>query len=301
MKKNISIIQADLLLLLVAILWGTTFITSKFSLEVLEPLTIIAIRFVLAFIMMLVFFYKQVKTMTFKEIKQGSVVGIILFLACTLQLIGLKTTAPGKQAFLAATYVIFVPFILWFIKRKQPDSKALISAFACFIGIGFLTLKDGFQINAGDTLTIISSVFYGLHIIATEHYVKIISPVKVAIIQFGVVAILASTSALIFEGLPSTLDLSSTIGLLYLGIICTGVTYYLQTFAQNYTKSTHTSIILSMEAVIGSILPIILIHEIFTPQMMIGCVIIFTSILVIELKDTPMMKKKKNSTHRKAV
>lgn len=282
--KKITHLKADLILLLVAILWGTTFVTSKFSLEQLSPLTLIAMRFILAFVFMMIFFRKQLKEMTFQDIKGGFIVGLVLFIAFATQLIALNYTEPGKQAFLAATYVIFVPFLVWIITKKRPDSRSFIGAFACLIGIAFLTIKKGFGISYGDSLTLFSSIFFGLHIITTERYVKQSTPVKITIVQFGTVAVLSSVSALAFEGMPAVMSTTTLIGVLYLGIVCTGIAYFLQTFGQNYTKSTHTAIILSLEAVFGSLLSIVFMKEVFTVPMIIGCVIIFGSVLLIELK-----------------
>jgi len=293
MKKKISSLQADLILLLVALLWGTTFVASKIALDYLSPLTIISIRFILAFALMMLLFRNQIKSIQKEDIKGGIVVGLMLFIAFATQLIALNYTDPGKQAFLAGTYVVFVPFIVWFIYKKKPDTKSFIGAFACFIGISLLTLNKGFSISFGDSLTLLSSVFFAGHIISTSHYVKKSTPVKITIVQFGTVAILSTLTALIFEGVPTGVSSVVIVSVIYLGIICTGVAYFLQTLAQNYTKSTHAAIILSLEAVFGSILSVIVMSELFTVKMIVGCIIIFLSILVIELKGT-----KKESVER---
>lgn len=95
---------------------------------------------------------------------------------------------------------------------------------------------------------------------------------------------MASISSISFEKIEVVPSIGVIAMIAYLGIFCTGIAYFLQTLAQKYTKSTHTAIILSLEAVFGSILAIIFMHEIFTPRMIVGCIIIFVSILVIELK-----------------
>lgn len=284
MDKKMTSVKADIILLLVAFLWGTTFVTSKFSLEQIPPLTIIAVRFIMAVGLMLVLFRKQAKEITKSDLIGGGIVGTVLFIAFATQLIALKYTDPGKQSFLAAIYVIFVPFLVWGLTRKRPEGKAFAGAFACLVGIALLTLKDGLSIGFGDSLTMFSSLFFAGHIITTERYVKKSTPVKIAIIQFGTVAILSTCAALLFEDIPTVISPSVGVSVLYLGIVCTGVAYFLQTFAQNYTKSTHVAIILSLEAVFGSLLSVVFMKEIFTPRMILGCVIIFGSILVIELK-----------------
>ena len=111
MKKKA--IYADLTLLLVAFLWGTTFVGGKYALNYFTPLYIIAIRFILAFSMMAIGFRKELKTITKKDIKGGAIVGTVLFIAFATQLVALQYTEAGKQAFLAGTYVVMVPFISW--------------------------------------------------------------------------------------------------------------------------------------------------------------------------------------------
>ncbi|MCH4890063.1 DMT family transporter [Acidaminobacter sp. JC074] len=282
--KKISSFKADMILLLVAILWGTTFVTSKFSLNELGPLTIISMRFILAVSFMSIIFRSHIKDIQKSDIIGGMIVGSVLFIAFATQLIALNYTEPGKQAFLAGTYVIFVPFLVWGVTKKRPDTKSFVGAFACMIGIAMLTLKSGLSISFGDSLTLFSSVFFALHILTTGHFVKKSTPVKITIVQFATVAVLSTVSALAFEGVPSQMSPGIMIGILYLGIVCTGLAYFLQTFGQNYTKSTHTAIILSLEAVFGSLLSVIFMKEVFTPVMILGCVIIFASVLIIELK-----------------
>jgi len=281
---------ADGILLLVAFLWGTTFVASKYTLQYLTPLFIISVRFIMAFIMMAFVFKKQLKQITKKDLKGGIIVGTILYIAFATQLIALQYTAAGKQAFLAGTYVIMVPFIAWFLNKKRPDSRSFVGAFICLIGIGLLTLNESFSISFGDNLTLFSSLFFAGHIISTDHYVKKMDPVKLTIVQFGTVAFLSTATAFMFEPIPTSIASSGLYAILYLGILCTGIAYFLQTYAQKDTLSTHTAIILSLEAVFGSVLSLIVLHEVFTYKMVIGCIAILSAILIIELKPSSESK-----------
>jgi len=284
MTFNRKHLIADCILLLVALLWGTTFVASKYTLTYLTPFFIISTRFIMAFAMMSLVFRKQFKTINKDELKGGIIVGTILFIAFATQLIALQYTAAGKQAFLAGTYVVMVPFIVWAISKKRPDNRSFIGAFICFLGIGFLTLNDSLTISFGDSLTMFSSLFFAGHIISTDHFVKKMDPVKLTIVQFGTVAVLGTTAAFMFEPIPTSMDSNGLLAILYLGILCTGIAYFLQTYAQKDTLSTHTAIILSLEAVFGSVLSLIVLKEVFTFRMVIGCIAILSAILVIELK-----------------
>lgn len=282
MKKKA--IYADLILLLVAFLWGTTFVGGKYALNYLTPLYIISFRFVLAFMMMAIGFRKELKGITKQDIKGGAIVGTILFIAFATQLVALQYTEAGKQAFLAGTYVVMVPFISWWLHKKKPDNSSFVGAFICFLGIGLLTLNASFSISFGDSLTLFSSLFFAGHIISNGYFVDTIGPIKLTIVQFGTVALLSTVSAIIVEPFPTRIEANGIYALLYLGVLCTGVAYFLQTVGQKYALSTHTAIILSLEAVFGSILALMLLGEIFTFKMILGCASILAAILIIELK-----------------
>lgn len=282
MKKKT--IYADLILLVVAFLWGTTFVGGKYALNYFTPLYIIAIRFIMAFSMMALAFRKDMMSLTRKDIKGGIIVGTMLFIAFATQLVALQYTAAGKQAFLAGTYVVMVPFISWWLEKKRPETRSFVGAFICFMGIGLLTLNDSLTIGFGDSLTLFSSLFFAGHIIFNGHYVDDIGPVKLTITQFGTVAVLSTVSALIFEPLPTAIEPNGIFAVLYLGILCTGIAYFLQTIGQKYALSTHTAIILSLEAVFGSILALFVLGEVFTFKMVLGCASILAAILIIELK-----------------
>lgn len=277
-------IYADLILLVVAFLWGTTFAGGKYALNYFTPLYIIAIRFIMAFFMMAVAFRKDFMALKRRDIVGGIVVGTILFIAFATQLVALQYTEAGKQAFLAGTYVVMVPFISWRLNRKRPETTSFIGAFICFMGIGLLTLNESLTIGFGDGLTLFSSLFFAGHIISNGHYVDDIGPVKLTLTQFGTVAVLSTISALIFEPLPTTVAPNGIFAVLYLGVLCTGVAYFLQTMGQKYALSTHTAIILSLEAVFGSVLALLLLGEVFTFKMVLGCASILAAILIIELK-----------------
>jgi drug/metabolite transporter (DMT)-like permease len=277
-------IYADLILLVVAFLWGTTFVGGKYALNYFTPLYIIAIRFIMAFFMMAVAFRKDFMALKRRDIVGGVVVGTILFIAFATQLVALQYTEAGKQAFLAGTYVVMVPFISWWLKGKRPETTSFVGAFICFMGIGLLTLNESLTIGFGDGLTLFSSLFFAGHIISNGHYVDDIGPVKLTITQFGTVAVLSTIAALIFEPLPTTVAPNGIFAVLYLGVLCTGIAYFLQTIGQKYALSTHTAIILSLEAVFGSVLALLLLGEVFTFKMVLGCASILAAILIIELK-----------------
>lgn len=283
-KGNKKRIYADLTLLVVAFLWGTTFVATKHALNFLTPIFMISARFLMAFSIMAVVFRKKLAHMKKSDLKGGAIVGTVLYIAFVTQVIALQYTTAGKQAFLAGTYVVMVPFIVWFITKKRPDGRSFLGAFICFLGIGLLTLDATFSMSFGDGLTLFSSVFFAGHIMTTGYFVKKMDVVLLTVVQFGTVALLSTISAIILEPIPVNIGMDGILSLLYLGLLCTTIAYFLQSLAQRHTLSTHAAIIMSLEAVFGSVLSVIILGEAFTLKMVIGSVAIFAAILITELK-----------------
>ncbi len=288
-KKSIL---ADMSLLLVALVWGGGFIAVKGALDSISPFYIMAMRFSISTIIMLLFFRKKIKHITKNQLAVGTLVGLLLFLGFAAQTIGMKYTTAGKNAFLTGTNVVIVPFLYWAISKKKPDSYSLASAFLCFVGIGMLTLDGGIGINLGDGLTLICAVFFAAHIVSVGFFTEKVGAITLVIIQLGSAAIFSLIAALIFEPMPTHLNSDTIFAIGYLSIFSTMLAFMVQNVAQKYTTSTHAAIILCLESVFGSILSVLMLNEIFTSKMIIGCLTIFIAIITTETKWDFLKKKK---------
>lgn len=294
-------IMAIVGLFVVAIIWGSTFTANKIVLNHLTPLGLMAIRFMLAFIVMIVIFRKKFIGKSLKDFTGGALCGIALFIAFIFQTNGLLYTDAGKQAFLSGSYVIVVPFLTWMIFKSKPSLQTYAGAALCFYGISLLSLNSDFSISIGDSLTLFSSIFFAAQIVIAGYFIDKEDPAVMSTVQFGVMGIL-SLIAVIFKGEVGQLvivkDIFSTtsIAILYLGVVGTAVAYYLQILCQKNASPTTTSIVLSLEAVFGTIIAIFVLGDVFTGKMAIGAVLILASILLteIDLKDIKSMLKKSN-------
>jgi len=202
-KKNIS----DISLFFVAIVWGGGFVIIKDTLSTVTPMLLIALRFIIASIVMYLIFYKKIGKISKQDMKKGSVVGIVLYLAFATQTYGLQFTTASKQGFLTAVYVAIVPFLYWIIYRKRPKIKVFVGSFLTIIGIGLISLHGGLDINIGDSLTLICALFFAMHIISVEYFAKDMDVYKLAFIQIAVAAIFSTVSAILTE--PITLELTN--------------------------------------------------------------------------------------------
>ena len=228
-----------------------------------------------------------------KDIKSGVLVGLFLFGGFATQTIGLNYTTAGKQAFITATNVVMVPFIFWTISKKKPDNYEIFGAILCFVGIGILSLDGKLSIGYGDLLTLICAVFFAFHIATVGYFARDVDPFVLSIVQFGTAGILSTACALIFEPRVVTIQREVIIPILYLAVLGTLLAFLIQTVAQRHTTSVHTAIILSLEAVFGSILAIIFLKEPITIRFLMGCFSILISVMISETKGKLFRSKKK--------
>ncbi len=282
-RKLLSILG----LFLVAMIWGSTFTANKIVLRELTPFGLMTARFNLAFVFMYIFFSKKFKGIKLHQLKGGVYCGISLFAGFLLQIYGLLYTDAGKQAFLSGSYVVAVPFLVWWFLKVKPQPKVYAGVIICFAGISLLSIKPDFSIALGDSLTLMSSFFFAAQIVIAGHYVKHEDAAVLSTIQFGTMGILSLICTFILGDysiftLTQSVEPVTVLSLVYLGIVGTAAAYYMQIHFQKNVSATTTSIILSFETVFGMLLAVIILGEVFTYKMLIGAVLIFISIFITE-------------------
>lgn len=279
MKKYLGMIG----LLIVTIIWGGGFVASEMALETLTPFQIMAVRFVIAAVLMAAMGRKHIKSITRQEMRCGFFLGAALFGAFALQIIGLQYTTPSKNAFLTATNVVIVPFIALVIYKKRIELRSMIGAVMAIVGAGILSLNQDFSLGLGDALTLLCAVCFALQIFLTGEYVDKIRPTVLNFLQMATAAVLSIAGLAATGGFSFAASGKSILAVLYLGVVSTTITYLLQTVSQKYVDETKSAIILSMEAVFGTIFSVIILHETITVRMILGSVMILSAVLVSEI------------------
>lgn len=277
---------ADLSLLIIAIIWGGGFVAVKDALNNITPFYIMAMRLIGASVLLALIFFKTMKKVTKQDIIYGSIVGIFLFTGFTGQTVGLQYTTAGKQAFLTTVYVVIIPFFAWGIDKKRPDFYSIFSTFLALFGIGFLSIGDGFSLNLniGDWLTLASAFLFAAHIISVSYYSKKVDPIALSVIQMLFAGLVSLVCALIFEPKFTGINEDAFFSIFYLTVFSTMVAFVVQNVAQKYTHPNHVGVILCLESVFGAILSVLILKEVFTLNMIIGCVIIFIALIISETK-----------------
>lgn len=279
-------------LICTTLIWGTSFVVLKSALDSITPLWVLAIRFGGAALIMLLASIPQLKKLDKQYIKGGVVMGVCLAAAYTVQTYGLVYTTPGKNAFLTATYCILVPFLYWLMFGKKPDKYNVSAALICLVGMGFVCLNKDLSVNFGDILTVFCGLFYGLHIIATSHYVENRNPLLLTMMQFATGAVVCFVFALLFEPKPQGIPPTSWVSIAYLTVMCTGLCFFLQTLGQKYTPPSAVAVIMTLESVFGTALSVAMGQETLTFSIILGFVLIFSAILISETK-LEFLKKKR--------
>ena len=277
-------------LILVTIIWGGGFVASDMALESMLPFQIMAVRFLLATVLMGLISIKSLRGMKKEEIRAGGLMGIALFAAFALQIIGLQYTTPSKNAFLTALNVVIVPFIACIILKKKIGIKGIIGAVMSVAGVALLSLNGDLSLGLGDGLTLLCAVGFAFQIFLTSEFVKKYRATVLNFVQMTTAFLLSVVSLFVFGETNFQVTAKGWLSVLYLGVISTTVCYLLQTASQKYVDETKAAIILSMESVFGTLFSIIILHEVITPRMVAGCIIILTAVIISNLSETQERK-----------
>ena len=272
---------AKLALFLTAVLWGSTFTIGKLAAEVFSPSFIIAFRFLIASIALLLVAWPQRKQLDRKYLTDGFWMGFTLFLSYILQVGGLALdTSPGKSAFLCTTYSVMVPFIHWMTTKQRPKVHHLVCVFLCLFGVGVLSLSGGWGMSAGDLLTVLSGVPCAVNIVISSIVCRDRNVLLLTTIELWVVTILAWICVFAGNAFPAVLPLGAVGGIVYLGLFATALCLFMQSFGLKYAEPAIGGMLLSLESVFGVVFSVIIYHEQITLRMIFGFAVIFMAILL---------------------
>lgn len=283
-----------ILLLIVAILWGSSLTVVKVAQATFEPNMILAIRFTVSALILSIIFWKKLREMDKSDVKNGLIIGVFLFMAYSVQTIGVGYTDPGRSAFLSASYCVIVPFLAWIAMKKRPDKFNIIAAAFTIVGIYFVSMAggdggsvfdQGKEAIMGDGFALLSGVLFAAHIVAVTKLSEGKDPILMTILQFIMAAVLSIIVTLVFED-NSNIVLTKTAFLEvgYLAVMCTTVALLLQNIGQKYATASSAALILATESIFGILIPVFMGIESLTTNKIIGFVLIFIAIIISETK-----------------
>ncbi|MEH6934025.1 DMT family transporter [Bacillus sp. JJ783] len=269
-------LKADLMLLLVTFFWGASILLTKVGLDDIEEYNLIALRFIIAFLLSGLIFYKHLFKIDFKTVKYSFILASVLFIVYIFATFGTKYTSVSNAGFLLCLTVIFIPILSAIFLKHIPEKKVIL-------GIGLLTLTSEFKIGNGDIFCILSALFYAIHVIITGSVTKHVNSIALGVVQLGFVGLFSLIFSLVMETpkLPGTID--SWLIILALSIFCTAVAFIVQVIAQQYTTPTHTGLIFSLEPVFSAGFAFFFTGETLTGKGYLGATLILLSVLIAEV------------------
>ena len=277
--------RAELYLLSLTIIWGSTFVLTKFILEDASPFVYVAIRFITASLLVAVFFYRRLCSITRDGVVKGLVLGLLLFFGFVLQTVGLKFTTASKSAFITGLMVVFTPLFQLVIERKAPKRGNIIGVLFVALGLYLLTSPQGSEFNIGDTLTLICAVLFSLYTVYLGVYGKDHDPAHLTFIQFASTAVLAAIAIPFLETAHLNLTSGFLMNMAYLAIMPTVIALYVMAKYQKYTTPTRSAIIYSLEPPLAAIFAYFIIDEQIGMMGVLGGFLILSGLIVSELSD----------------
>lgn len=291
--------QGSLILFLTAFIWGAAFVAQKIGVVVVDTFTFSTARFFVSGIALLPIIFinskndrlnRRLMPITPQEKKNqrkvlitgGILCGIFLALAANLQQMGIADTSAGKAGFITTLYIIFVPILRFFTKKKV-TAAVWVSVAIALIGLYMLCVKEGLSVNQGDALVLLCALCFSFHILVIDKYSPLTNGVKLSCIQFFVVSVISGILMFLFEKPTLNAVLSCWAPLLYLGVVSGAAGYTLQIIGQKNTEPTAASLILSMEAVFAAITGVLFLNESFSAKELFGCILMFTAIILSQL------------------
>lgn len=293
-------LESSLLLLLAAGIWGFAFVAQRVGAKYVGSFTFNGVRFALgciSLIPLLIYFKyrpreknelendKLEKSTQLSTIKAGVIAGVVIFIASSLQQIGLEETTAGKAAFITGFYIVLVPFLGIFLKHKIHKNTWIAAAFG-IIGLYLLSITSDFTISRGDLFELIGSLFWAVHILLIDRFTQKMDALKLSFIQFATCSILSMGFALVLENISLISISQALVPILYGGIASVGIAYTLQVVGQKHAKPSHAAIILSMESVFASIGGLILLGEVMGVKGYTGCALMFTGMLLSQIRNS---------------
>lgn len=293
-------VQANLVLLVAAAIWGGGFIAQTTAMQTMGPFWFVGVRFVIATLVVLPFALRESarapRPMTAREKQTFLAVGIALFGAAATQQVGLLTTNVTNASFLTSLYVIMVPVISLVVLQRPPHRIIWPAALMALGGIYLLSGGDLSRLSFGDNLMVVSALLWAAQITLAGIAVQSTGrPLMLSAVQFAVVAIGALAVAALTEPLAPGAMKGAIIELLYAGTLSSGLAFVLQNIGQRYTTSAQAAIFLSSEALFGALFGALIMKESLSSVGYIGCALMFIAILIVELVPEITRKRRGNA------
>ncbi|MCE5202023.1 MAG: DMT family transporter [Synergistaceae bacterium] len=283
---NRQILTADMMLVLVAFIWGAGIPMSALLAREITPLWAVALRMLLSSFFLIIMFPKKIISATKKDWVTSSLLTAVLtgtFISLTF---GLFYSTASKQAFIGGLNVIMVPLLVWAIYKKKPSSWIFAGAVVTTTGLLVMGFTPGMGFNFGDFLSFIMAIFYALQVLAAGFCARRVEPIRLVALHIIMLALVMTAIALIFEPIPDIASFSVKIWttLLFVSLGNTILCFIIQLKAQRITHETHVAVIFSLEGFFGYLVAVISGQDPFHLQGAFGGLLIIAGMIITEME-----------------
>jgi drug/metabolite transporter (DMT)-like permease len=283
-----------MMLLAVTLVWGSTFVVVKQTLDDIRPLAYLAVRFAVACLLLLPWYWRGIVRGGRALLSQGAIIGVFLFLGYAFQTTGLQWTTAGKAGFITGMSVVIVPLLSVALLKQAPRADSVAGVGLAVVGLAVLTLKDSLVPDRGDLFVLACAACFAMHIITVCKYAGRAGAAEagaLATVQIGVASVLAAAASAVAErsywqatgglaGIPAV----AWPAILGTAAFATSGAFLAQNLAQRHTTPTHTALIFSMEPVFAAVFAFLLAGETLGARGVAGGALMLAGMLVAEIE-----------------
>lgn len=280
-NKNINRTEAEFLMILVALIWGVTFVLVKNALADIGPYLFLGIRFVLAFLVLAILSSKNIFKLELSTVAAGCLLGFFLFIGYVFQTVGLQYTTSSNAGFITGVSVVLVPIMFYIQKRTWPDWQTTLTVVVAAVGLFLLSVPAGkFVLGYGDLLVLICAFGFALHIMFVSRYSWRHNAVAITGVQILFVGILCLIIGLATEPIPQHMSSDTILAIIVTSVFATSLAFLLQNYLQKFSTPTRFAVVLTTEPVFAALAGYIWANEVLTVRAYSGAALILLAMLL---------------------
>ena len=279
-------LKADLLLLLVAVIWGSAFVAQRVAAQNMDVYLFNGLRFLLGALVLVVFQALQRRTVRLpdrRDIPAVALAGILLFAGTTFQQLGLRHTTAANAGFITGLYVVIIPIVLALFLRQTPRRVVWLAAVMATVGLFLLSTGGSFALARGDGWELVGAFMWALHVILIGLLVQRVDITPLAIIQYIVCGLLSLAASLAISSPLAGISPLAMWAIVYTGVFSVGLGYTLQAVAQKSAPAADAGIILSSEAVFAAAAGWLVLNERLAGIQLLGCGLLLTGMILTQV------------------
>jgi len=275
--------RSALWLLAITGFWGLTFPVTKDALRFIPAVHFIFIRFTLASLVIYVIFRKRIRQDRFRSFLPGLIIAITIFLGFITQTIGLNYTPANKSAFITSMYVVFVPFISFFLEKRRLSFWPAIGILLAVAGLYFLAKPTAAGVNLGDILTLSCAFAFAFQIVLTNIYTRRHDGSLLLFYEFAATAVLCVPFLWVKTDTAVVINRQLIFAIIYISLIATVFNIFIQNKFQKHVLTMKAALIYATEPIFASVFAFLFLGEIFTRSGLLGAGLIIAGLFVSEL------------------